>query len=252
MESASALIISLTSQESALAQAHSQINQLKLRSNEMYQALLFAVSAAKLSANEITGGSALDARAILQKVNKKNVRSSVLEALYEVEGAYPYIRANIDLCGEACESAIKHAAVARKLSAPLVMQLHAAQASNSFSHVDRTGLSAFNSDMAQLDTRVNALGCITNDLMHDMGDALQIFQSLEQTCKNPRLNLSRGLIQSLDSLKQSSASVANMVTDLVDQVRKCMGSPLLHPTLLVAPAVPSALSQLQTILHSKS
>lgn len=238
MESVFALISGLTQQELALVDADHRIKKLQVTAHELYQALLFSVTGLGFG---LTGGAVLDAKRTLNNARRASRwDEGVLEALQQVEGAWPYIRANIELLQQACTAALEQAKVARRLTVPMIPQLQAAQTSGMYDSIDRVGLTAFNSDMAQLDARIVALGCVSSDLMHDMNDALDIFTGLRDLALKSRGGLGDNVSRSIDTLLSSAGMLASLVQEIVMILRKSGGAPLIHPEVLGFHAVSSA------------
>jgi hypothetical protein len=230
MESVFALIAGLTEQETALVDVDHRIKRLRVASHELFQALLFSVTGLGSS---LRGGSVINARKIIDDAkHAQRWEEGVLEGLQQIEGAWPYIRSNIELMQEAVSAALQQASVARRLSHALIPQLQAAQTSGHYNGIDRVGLTAFNSDMAQLDARIVALGCVGSDMMHDMNDALDIFSGLREISQKARSNLSEQVIRSLDTLLSSAGTMAKLVEEVLMIMRKSGGAPLVHPEVL--------------------
>jgi hypothetical protein len=257
MESVFALIAGLTIQETALVDIDHRVKLLKTASHELFQALLFAITGL---GSGLRGGAVINAKKIIE--DAKHARSweeGVLEGLQQIEGAWPYIRANINLMQDSCTSALNQANSARRLTRSLIPQLQAAQTSGHYNSIDRVSLTAFNSDMAQVDARIVSLGCIVNDMMHDMSDTLEIFSALRDISQKGRSVLSESVIRSVDTLLMNGGSVANLVEEIVLILRKAGGAPLIHPEVLgfhaMGGKVGSATSNLfklkETMKHEK-
>lgn len=230
MESVFALIAGLTEQETSLVDVDHRIKRLKIASHEVFQGLLFSVTGLGSS---LRGGSVINAKKIIDDAKRSQKwEEGVLEALQQIEGAWPYIRSNIDLLQESASLALDQASKARRLSQALIPQLQAAQTSGSYNSVDRVGLTAFNSDMAQLDARIVSLGCVGNDIMHDMTDALEIFSKLRDIATRARSSLSESVVRSLDTLLLSAGTMAHLVEEILTIMRKSGGAPLIHPEVL--------------------
>jgi hypothetical protein len=230
MESVFALIAGLNEQETALVDVDHRIKRLKVASHELFQALLFAVTGLGTS---LKGGAVINAKKIIDDARREQRwEDGVLEGLQQIEGAWPYIRSNIELLQESASFALSQASKARRLSHALIPQLQAAQASGSYNSIDRVGLTAFNSDMAQLDARIVSLGCVGNDMMHDMTDALDIFSALRDIATKARSSLSESVARSLDTLLSSAGTMAHLVEEILTIMRKSGGAPLIHPEVL--------------------
>lgn len=243
MESIFALISGLTQQTSSLYDAEHRMKRLKLVGHDMYQALLFSISGIKNDINtraELVGGGVFNVENTLSNVKaiaKRNNNligweDAVLTGLYEVQGAWPYIRANIDLMLEACQAAVDQAEVARKLSLPLLPQLQAAQSSGMYDRVDKIGVSAFNSDMAQLDARIITLRCTCTEMMRDMNDALDIFSGLRDVVIKSKGALTEKVSSSLDTVLSSAASMSQLVGEITNLMFNSGGAPLIHPEVI--------------------
>lgn len=236
MESVLALMAGLGKQEIALVDADHRVRRMHLLAQSMHQALLFAITGVRGVSSHLGGGSVLNPKAALAAAHgASRWDQGVLEGLLQVEGAWPYIRANIDLLQETCAAANAQALVARRLATPLTRQLHAAETSGQYDSVDRVGLTAFNSDMAQLDARIVALSSACTNMMQDMTDALEIFTGLRAVANKARGALTVSVTRALDALLLSAGELADIVAEITNIVRNSGGAPLIHPEALNFP-----------------
>jgi len=260
MEAVFALIDVLNRQETYLTDVDHRLKRVKLLSGEILQTLTFAKStvqqdskvlevhkshptseapvqndaAPTTAAPQLTaGGALLNPRRVMAASKGAPVERQILDALLEVEGAWPFIRSNADIASEACIAAVKQADVARRVADPLLMVLRRGQMEGSYDGVDRVSLQALNSDMAQLDARVIALATTVGALAQDTADAAEIFSSLRGHIAKARASvLSERSLSSMSLLLQAASNLSYLVAEADRLVRQAGGAQLLRPELM--------------------
>lgn len=238
MESVTALIAALRTQQTALLDASHRLQKMRVVSSELLRAVNIADAAlsseiARARAALAGGAGVLDPRVARSKPKALSWPEHILDCLKTVEGAWPFIRSNVELAVEACTAALSQADVTERLALPLNAAVAHAQATGDFSKVSAVSLSAFNGNMAHLAARVSALEAVIVSLALDMKDALEIFETLAAQVSRLRERMSPTVTRGLDAIISSSSSLIQLAGEVKACVRRAtVGVALLHPDIV--------------------
>ncbi len=250
------LVAALRAQQTALLDASHRLQQMRVVSSELLRAVNIAEAAlsseiARAEAALMGGSGVLDGArgAVHNKPKALSWPEHVLDGLKMVEGAWPFIRSNIELAVEACTAALSQADVTERLALPLNSAVAHAQATGDYSKVTSVSLQAFNGNMAQLSARVSALEGAVASLALDMKDALEIFETLASQVTRVRERMSPTVSRGLDAIITSSASLVQLAGEVKTSVRRASTDvALLHPDVMsmgaTSPRTASATSAL--------
>ena len=233
-----ALVAALRAQQTALLDASHRLQQMRVVSSELLRAVNIAEAAlsseiARAEAALSGGAGVLDPRTVQSKPKALSWPEHVLDGLKMVEGAWPFIRSNIELAVEACTAALSQADVTERLALPLNSAVAQAQATGDYSKVTSVSLQAFNGNMAQLSARVSALEAAVASLALDMKDALEIFETLAAQVTRVRERMSPTVSRGLDAIITSSASLVQLAGEVKTSVRRATTDvALLHPDVM--------------------
>lgn len=233
MEGTRALIELLRDWDLQLLEISHHAGVLDISVKELRQKILYALAdiGVLVKTSNLEGGELnIDAKKIENTVRKFSVwEKGVYEALQEVETAWPFISANIQLLKEFTEAARSETVRADKLAQPLIPAVDNIELTDS-DFLDKTVLSSFNKQMAVVYSRVGVLGEVTKDIIGDMTNAITLFENVRKlnTDKKIRSNIKERVSKNIDDFLKASVNFTQIFLDILAVVKE-MKRPTLIP-----------------------
>jgi hypothetical protein len=248
MQSAYALIQSLGVQQTALKDIQFRLENLQFLVRDLLQALHFAKASLQQEVKLGPLQAGLNPAALFEQDKNFPIDAQLLDGVFQVEGAWPFIKAKVDRTLEACKAGNEQAEIAQVLAAELLSALRAAEVTQNFDNIDRTALAAFNSDMAQLDSRVVVLDALVASLVKDTQDMMEIFGTIRGEVEKYRIQLANIVQKALDALLNLSHNIAGVVAEIRQRVMFAKPAALIHPQDLEPPPLPPSRAEAESHL----
>ncbi len=219
-----------------LLQVLHNVEVLDVGMKDLRQKILYALSeiGVLVKTSELKGGELIDNEKILKSIKKySSWERGVYEALEEVETAWPFISANIQLLKEFAESAKTECDNAEKLSMDLVPTVENLEFQDD-AFLNKSSLSAFNKQMAIVYTKIGVLGDVTKDIIGDMTNAISLFDNVRKLNQNKeiRSNIKETISKNIEAFLISSVNFTQLFVNILDVVKDMKRPALLSDKIL--------------------
>jgi hypothetical protein len=236
MEGTRTLMILLRDWKIQLLQIMHHVEMLDVGMKDLRQKILYALSeiGVLVKTSELQGGQLFDNDKIINSIKKYSLwERGVYDALEEVETAWPFISANIQLLKEFTESAKKECDNAEKLSLDLIPTVENPAIEND-DFLNKSSLSAFNKQMAIVYSKIGVLGDVTKDIIGDMTNAIKLFENVRSLNENKQIrsNIKETISKNIDAFLISSVNFTQLFMNILDVVKDMKRPSLLSDKIL--------------------
>lgn len=242
MESLTEFISSLSQQTSKLNALHYKIANMEIHINDVNSSTMYGVISLKSilkkmeESQGLNGGAVFNAELVTSFLKSKSkfsknsleeILDSVLNVLYNVLGAMPYVKGNMRLLKEASQQCLDAVTSAGQLRDG-VSRIYDIK---NMSEKTRFALRQFNNDVAFIDARVQNIVGIAQEFYLDMKDMLEIFTELKMLLNSRANDLPDSIQEVISKILIHAQKALESMADILSSAKECFSAPLLHPSL---------------------
>ena len=234
MEGVQSLVNLLRDWNIQLIKIIQNVGLLEVAMKDLREKILYALSEIGVLAksSKLEGGQSIDSTKIINSVKKFTIwEEGVYVALQEVETAWPFIIANIQLLKEFTESANLEIAKAEKLAEPVLIEI---KNNVEVEQLHKEKLSAFNREMAIVYSKIGVLSEVTKDIIGDMTNTVKLFEEVRKLNRNKKIraNVKESISRNIDAFLHSSVQLTQLFVNILEIVKEMKRPNLISDKIL--------------------